>query len=96
MDNNDDILAFAYHLGNYECADGFPARARVAREACRDAPRATAPQSIIGLPEEDVAPAPEAREAPLPKSALFTQEEMKAMPEARRRLLRALLPRPTP
>lgn len=37
MDNNDDIIAFAYHLGNYECADGFSARARVAREACRDA-----------------------------------------------------------
>lgn len=37
MNNNDDIIAFAYHLGNYECADGFSARARVAREACRDA-----------------------------------------------------------
>lgn len=60
------------------------------------APRATAPQSIIGLPEEDIAPAPKAREAPLPKSALFTQKEMEAMPEARRHLLRALLSRPTP
>lgn len=66
---------------------------RDAPPAVATAPLATAPQSIIGLPEEDIA---SEAEAPLPKSALFTQEEMEAMPEARRRLLRALLSRPTP